>query len=126
MKEKKEIPLNSGRTCLLIKIKNDFIPNYYLIAFPKTQGEPTPEEIAEMMKIGIEYAQRLSLEFIGDKEAFSVLYSGYSSRREKGWHIHIILLGNRWKKAWLYLVLASKNITQALHLRKDDAPKNKD
>ena len=126
MKEKKEIPLNSGRSCLLIKIKNDFIPNYYLIAFPKTQGEPTPEEIAEMMKIGIEYAQRLSLEFIGDKEAFSVLYSGYSSRREKGWHIHIILLGNRWKKAWLYLVLASKNIAQALHLRKDDAPKNKD
>jgi hypothetical protein len=125
MKEKKEIPLNSGKSCLLIKIKNDLIPNYYLIAFPKTQGEPSADEIAEMMQIGIDYAKQLSFELLGDKEAFSILYSGYSSRREKGWHIHIILLGNRWKKAWLYLMLASKNIAQALHIRKDDSPKLK-
>ena len=125
MKEKKQIPLNSGKTCLLIKIKNDLIPNYYLIAFPKTQGEPTAQEISEMMQIGIDYAKQLSFDLLGDKEAFSILYSGYSSRREKGWHIHIILLGNRWKKAWLYLILASKNIAQALHIRKDDSPKLK-
>lgn len=125
MKEKKQIPLNSGKTCLLIKIQNDLIPNYYLIAFPKTQGEPTAQEISEMMQIGIDYAKQLSFELLGDKEAFSILYSGYSSRREKGWHIHIILLGNRWKKAWLYLMLASKNIAQALHIRKDDSPKLK-
>ena len=125
MKEKKEIPLNSGKSCLLIKIKNNLIPNYYLIAFPKTQGEPSADEIAEMMQIGIDYAKQLSFELLGDKEAFSILYSGYSSRREKGWHIHIILLGNRWKKAWLYLMLASKNIAQALHIRKDDSPKLK-
>ena len=125
MKEKKQIPLNSGKTCLLIKIQNDLIPNYYLIAFPKTQGEPTAQEISEMMQIGIDYAKQLSFELLGDNEAFSILDSGYSSRREKGWHIHIILLGNRWKKAWLYLMLASKNIAQALHIRKDDSPKLK-
>jgi hypothetical protein len=125
MKEKKQIPLHSGKSCLLIKINNDFIPNYYLIAFPKTQGEPNAKEISEMMQIGIDYAKKLSFELLGDKEAFSILYSGYSSRREKGWHIHIILLGSRWKKAWLYLMLASKNIAQALNIRKDDAPKIK-
>ena len=125
MKEKKEIPLNSGKNCQIIKIKNDFIPNYYLIAFPKTQGEPTTDEISEMMQIGINYAKEISFELLGDKEAFSILYSGYSSRREKGWHIHIILLGNRWRKAWLYFMLALKNISQALHIRKDDSPKLK-
>jgi hypothetical protein len=125
MKEKKQISLSSGKNCLLIKIKNDLIPNYYLIAFPKTQGEPTAIEISEMMQIGVDYAKQLSFELLGDSEAFSILYSGYSSRREKGWHIHIILLGSRWKKAWLYLILASKNIAQALHLRKDDSPKLK-
>ncbi|MFT6359056.1 MAG: hypothetical protein ACJAYJ_003284, partial [Saprospiraceae bacterium] len=51
-----------------------------------------------------------------------VIYSGYSSRRERGWHIHIILLGSRWREAWLYLMLAEKNILQALKIREDDAP----
>jgi len=63
------------------------------------------------------------MELLGDPEAFSILYSGYSSRREKGWHIHIVLLGNRWKKSWLYLVLTFKNLLQAFGLRKDDSPK---
>ena len=61
-------------------------------------------------------------DLLGDPEAFTVLHSGYSARREKGWHIHIVLLGNRWKKAWLYLVLAGKNMLQAAGLRKDDSP----
>jgi hypothetical protein len=56
-------------------------------------------------------------------EAFGVIYSGYSVRRVQGWHVHIVLLGNRWRKAWLYFVLAGKNLLQAAGLRKDDAPR---
>lgn len=37
------------------------------------------------------------MELVNDAEAFTILYSGYSARREKGWHVHIVLLGNRWK-----------------------------
>jgi hypothetical protein len=76
-----------------------------------------------MLNVGTGYAQQLALNILGDSEAFTVLYSGYSARREKGWHVHIVLLGNRWKKAWLYLVLAGKNVAQAVGLRKDDAPR---
>jgi len=125
MKIRKTIPLNSGNECQLIKIQRDFIPNYYLLAFPKHQGEPSINEVAEMLKIGIEQAKNISFEILGDQEAYSIIYSGYSARREKGWHIHIILLGNRWKKAWLYFVLTFKNVGQALGLRKDDSPKIK-
>jgi hypothetical protein len=32
-------------------------------------------------------------------------------------------LTGRWRKAWLYLVLAGKNVLQALGLRRDDAPR---
>ena len=46
-----------------------------------------------------------------------------SLTRERGWHIHIVLLTGRWKKAWLYLVLAGKNALQAMGLRRDDAPR---
>lgn len=78
-----------------------------------------------MLNLGIGHAQELSRELLGDPEAFTILYSGYSSRREKGWHVHIVLLGNRWRKAWLYIVLAGKNLLQAFGLRRDDAPRIK-
>lgn len=116
--------LNSGNECQLIRIRNDLIPNYYLLAFPKSQGEPSASEVTEMLNIGIQHAQDLAFQFLKDKEAFTILYSGYSARREKGWHVHIVLLGNRWKKAWLYLVLSGKNVAQAFGLRKDDAPRS--
>jgi len=115
--------LVSGNQCRLMRIKREFIPNYYILAFPVVQGEPSAVEITEMMNLGVCRAKQLAHTLVGDPEAFSILYSGYSSRREKGWHIHIVLLGNRWRKAWLYLVLSGKNLVQALGLRKDDAPR---
>ncbi len=123
MKTRDDFKLDSGNDCSLIRIRNDLIPHYYLLAFPKSQGEPSPAETREMIVRGIACGQSLAMNLLGDAEAFTILYSGYSARREKGWHIHIVLLGSRWKKAWLYLVLAGKNLLQAIGLRKDDAPR---
>jgi len=100
-----KITLASGNICELHRIKRDLIPNYYLLAFPRNQGQPSSSEVSEMLIYGTSKAQELALELLGDAEAFSVLYSGYSSRREKGWHVHIVLLGNRWKKAWLSVAI---------------------
>lgn len=119
------LPLASGRRCELSAIRNDLIPNYYLLAFPIDQGQPSAAEVTEMLNLGIGHAQELSQKLLGDREAFTILYSGYSSRREKGWHVHIVLLGNRWRKAWLYIVLAGKNLAQAFGFRRDDAPRVK-
>ena len=115
--------LSTGRTCALVRVRNEWIPKYYLLSFPRAQGEPTDAEVAEMLALGMRKARELAAESVGDPEAFGILYSGYSMRREQGWHIHIVLLGNRWRKAWLYLVLSGKNLLQALRLRKDDAPR---
>ncbi len=119
------LSLASGHRCELSAIRNDLIGNYYLLAFPLDQGQPSSAEVTEMLILGINHAQELSQELLGDPEAFTILYSGYSSRREKGWHVHIVLLGNRWRKAWLYIVLAGKNLLQALGVRRDDAPRIK-
>lgn len=108
----------------MTRIRNDLIPNYYLLAFPIEHGQPSSAEITEMLNLGIRHAQDLAGELLGDREAFTILYSGYSARREKGWHVHIVLLGNRWRKAWLYAVLAGKNLAQAFGLRRDDAPRS--
>jgi hypothetical protein len=117
------LTLSSGQRCELVRIERDLIPNYYMLAFPLAQGQPSKHEIQEMLVYGMERAQALSLEHTGDAQAFTILYSGYSARREKGWHVHIVLLGNRWRKAWLYLVLCGKNLLQACGLRRDDAPR---
>lgn len=119
----RELDLSTGRTCRLVRIRRDLIPNYYILAFPKDHGEPSSEEVTEMLELGIAHAQSLALRKLGDAEAFTILYSGYSARRESGWHVHIVLLGNRWRKAWLYTVLSGKNLLQAFGLRKDDAPR---
>jgi len=76
-----------------------------------------------MLTLGTSQAQNLARELLDDAEAFTILYSGYSARREKGWHVHIVLLGNNRKKAWLYMILSGKNVIQAIGLRKDDAPR---
>lgn len=117
------IPLSTGKTCELVRMRDAWIPHYYLLAFPNSQGEPTATDVSEMMSVGVERAKHLAQEYVGDPEAYGLIYSGYSARREKGWHVHIILLGNRWRKAWLYFVLAGKNLLQALGLRRDDAPR---
>ncbi len=121
----KSFELSSGKVCRLIRVRNDWIPRYFLLTFPESQGEPSAAEVAEMISVGTEHAQELALELLGDKEAFGLLYSGYSARREEGWHVHIVLLGNRWRKAWMYFVLSIKNLLQALRLRRDDAPRLK-
>jgi hypothetical protein len=115
--------LSSGRCCMLCRIQRDLIPDYYLLTFPHSNGEPPPADLVEMLVLGMTHAQQLARERVGDSGAYSILYSGYSARREDGWHIHIVLLTGRWRKAWLYLVLAGKNALQALGLRHDDAPR---
>ena len=120
---RESVSLSTGKSCALFRIRDAWIPHYYLLAFPKSQGEPTIVEVSEMMSVGVDRAKRLAEEYVGDTEAYGLIYSGYSARREKGWHVHIILLGNRWRKAWLYFVLAGKNLLQAMGLRRDDAPR---
>jgi hypothetical protein len=115
--------LTSGQRCTLYRIRLDMIPDYYLLSFPKDAGEPSPSDLSEMLTLGMTRAQSLALNRVGDAGAYSILYSGYSARREQGWHVHIVLLTGRWKKAWLYLVLAGKNALQAMGLRRDDAPR---
>lgn len=118
-----EFALRDGCKCYLHAISNDLIPDYFILSFPKEQGEPSPSQLPELMDFGIRRARQLAKDKTSDPEAYTMVYSGYSARREKGWHIHIFLLGNRWKKARLYFILSLKNLAQALGVRKDDAPR---
>jgi hypothetical protein len=79
------LALSSGRECTLYRIRRDMIPDYYLLSFPRDLGEPSPADLSEMLVRGMTRARSLALDRVGDPGAYSVLYSGYSARREHGW-----------------------------------------
>jgi hypothetical protein len=113
----KAVVLKSGRAGVWQCPKVAFLQHYIVLTFPQEQGEPTKDEQSEMLAIAITEARRVSAEVLNDPESFVMIQSGCSNRRSRGWHIHLVLVKNRWDKAWLYFVLFWKNILQAIGLR---------
>ena len=74
--------LSSGQRCTLYRIRLDMIPDYYLLSFPRDAGEPSPVGLAEMLVLDMTRAQSLAQDRVGDPGAYSILYSGYSARRD--------------------------------------------
>ena len=64
-----ELRLVSGRHCRLIRIERDLIPDYYVLAFPASQGQPSPEEVREMLTYGMQRAGELAEQRSGDDQA---------------------------------------------------------
>src|SRR5262245_37922838 len=48
----RKFELASGKLCHLTPIRNDLIPNYYLLAFPIDQGQPSSAEVTERLNFG--------------------------------------------------------------------------
>ena len=61
--------LSSGRSCTLYRIERDMIPDYYSLTFPRSDGEPAPADLAEMLVLGMTRAQQLARERTGDRGA---------------------------------------------------------
>ena len=72
-----------------------------------------------MLSLSLREARRLSLEKEGRPDAFTLIHSGRGNRRAGNWHVHIVLIAGRWRKAWLYFVLWGKNVLQGLGMRRD-------
>jgi hypothetical protein len=113
------VVLKSGRAGIWQCPHIAFLHHYMVLTFPQEQGEPTKDEQSEMLSFAVFEARRISEEVLNDPESFVIIQSGSSNRRSRGWHIHMVLVKNRWEKAWLYFVLFGKNILQAIGLRKD-------
>jgi hypothetical protein len=109
--------LTTGAMCQLTRARHLLLPNYFVLSFP--HREPDATEETELLARTLVCARELSLAIAEKQEAFTVIYSGHSTRRTMGWHAHIIVLANRRQKAWLYIVLAGKNLLQAIGVRPD-------
>jgi hypothetical protein len=68
---------------------------------------------ADLMAFFIAQASRLALEAVGDDQAFVLMHNGASVRHRANWHLHLFVVRARWQKAWVYAILATKNLLQA-------------
>jgi len=110
------LALSSGRPCWVDHVKTPWLRHYYVLT---CAGEPTPSESSELIALALAEARRLALEQVADSGRYTLIFSGFKSRRRAGSHVHILLSSSRTQKAWLYFVLAGKNLLQAIGLRKD-------
>lgn len=110
--------LGSGCTCTLTHVRTIWLKHYFVLTCSGS-GDPTFPEASELLAFGIQEARRLALERVADSGRYTLIFSGPKSRRRAGSHVHILLSISRLEKAWLYTVLAGKNLAQAFGLRRD-------
>jgi len=58
-------------------------------------------------------AEQLATDAVNDPQAFMIIHSGASIRKRPNWHLHVFVVQYRWQKAWVYMILATKNVTVA-------------
>ena len=103
------------RDCLLVSYRLPGLSHCYVlchepIAAPDVAGR------AELMGFFIRESSRLALEAVGDDQAFVLMHNGAAIRKRANWHLHLFVVRRRWQKAWVYAILALKNLAQATAL----------
>jgi len=58
-------------------------------------------------------AEQLATDAVNDPQAFMIIHSGASIRKRPNWHLHVFVVERRWQKAWVYMILATKNVAVA-------------
>ena len=108
--------LRSGLLGELRRVPIPLLRHYYVVHCHG--AEPSPAEAAELFTLATRAAAHLAAREVGRPDAYTLIYSGHASRRAAGWHLHVLLVPNRLSKAWLYLVLAGKNLLQSFGVRR--------
>ena len=99
----------AARSCALVRYRLPLLRHCFVLCHEPTEQEgqvPRPELLAFFLA----EAERLAAEAVGDPKAFVFVHSGASIRKRPNLHAHVFVIEHRWQKAWLYSVLAAKNI----------------
>lgn len=101
------------RGCLLVRYSLPGLPHCYVMCH-EPMAQPDARGRAALMTFFIEQASRLALEAVGDDQAFVLMHNGAAISRRANWHLHLFVVRRRWQKAWIYAILALKNLVNAV------------
>ena len=103
------------RECLLVRYRLPGLPYCYVMCH-EPMSAPDVRGRADLMAFFIAQASRLALDAVGDDQAFVLMHNGAAIRKRANWHLHLFVVRRRWQKAWVYTILALKNLAQAIAL----------
>ncbi len=101
------------RECLLVRYRLPGLPHCYVMCH-EPMSVPDVRGRADLMTFFIAQASRLALDDVGDDQAFVLMHNGAAVRKRANWHLHLFVVRRRWQKAWVYTILALKNLVQAI------------
>jgi hypothetical protein len=101
------------RDCLLVRYRLPGLPHCYVMCH-EPMAAPDVGGRAALMTFFIAQASRLALHDVGDDQAFVLMHNGAAIRRRANWHLHLFVVRRRWQKAWVYAILAAKNLVNAV------------
>jgi len=105
-------PGYAERSCLLVRYSLPLLPHCYVLCHePHSEGPPVSS--VELMSFFLMQAEQLATDAVNDPQAFMIIHSGASIRKRPNWHLHVFVVQHRWQKAWVYMILATKNVTLA-------------
>ena len=100
------------RECLLVRYRLPGLPHCYVMCH-EPMAAPDVRGRADLMAFFIAQASQLALGDVGDDQAFVLMHNGAAIRKRANWHLHLFVVRRRWQKAWVYTILALKNLVQA-------------
>jgi len=100
------------RDCVLVRYRLPGLPHCYVMCHEPT-GPPDVRGRAALMAFFIAQASQLALDDVGDDQAFVLMHNGAAIRKRPNWHLHLFVVRQRWQKAWVYAILALKNLAVA-------------
>ena len=106
-------PGYAERHCLLVRYRLPWLPHCFVLCH-EPMAAPGVQGRADLMAFFIAQASRLALEAVGDDQAFVLMHNGAAIRKRANWHLHLFVVRARWQKAWVYAILAMKNLLQAV------------
>jgi len=100
--------LSTGRVCRVDDPGLPLLPSYHVLYFPGRQGQPTDEEVGEMLALAYGAARRLGETVFDDPECYTVLLNGARARRRPWFHVHLLPVDTVGKRRWALLCLTLK------------------
>jgi len=100
------------RDCLLVRYRLPGLPHCFVLCHEPLAALGVQGR-ADLLAFFIAQASRLALESVGDDQAFVLMHNGAAIRKRANWHLHLFVVRARWQKAWVYAILAMKNLLQA-------------
>lgn len=98
--------------CCLVQYDFPLLGQCYILCHTVESNDDVSKD--QLLQFAQQEAERISFERTQSSQNFMLAISGANIRKTANWHIHIFIVESRWQKAYVYQLLAIKNLGLSL------------